>query len=68
MLRYLRFERSVLHRDISKGNILYRPQPNSVAYGPHSSLTFKATAAAERGTLCFIKYLLGERYVYAYRY
>jgi len=61
VLRYLRFERKVLHRDISKGNILYVPQPSGIGSCPYSSL-----ALAEGDSLCFIKCLLGERYVYAW--
>jgi hypothetical protein len=54
------FERKVLHRDISKGNILYLPQPNIVP-GVHTSLAL----GAEGDSLCFIKCLLGEGYVFA---
>jgi hypothetical protein len=50
-----------LHRDISSGNILYVPQQNGVAPGDHSPLAL----GAEGDSLCFIKCLLGERYVYA---
>ena len=62
VLRYLRFERNVLHRDISKGNILYTsiPEPRSSLPGDQSSLAL----GAEGDSLCFIKSLLGYRYVY----
>jgi hypothetical protein len=61
VLRYLRLERKILHRDISSGNILYAPQQQGVAPGDHSPLAL----GAEGDSLCFIKCLLGERYVYA---
>ena len=61
VLRFLRFERKVLHRDISKGNILYIPQPSSVLPSVYSSLA----VGLEGDSLCFVKCLLGKRYVYA---
>jgi len=59
VLRYLRFERNVLHRDVSKGNILYIPEPRSSVPGDQSSLALGAG-----DSLCFIKCLLGDGYVY----
>jgi hypothetical protein len=61
VLRYLRFNRRVLHRDISKGNILYieegtTPPPDAGPGGPK-------TTGGKEVSPCFIKYLLGERYV-----
>jgi len=38
VLLYLRFERKILHQDISEGNILYIPQPISVAPGASPTL------------------------------
>jgi hypothetical protein len=64
VLRYLRFERNVLHRDISKGNVLYIPEPRSSVLGDQSSLAL----GAEGDSLCFIKCLLGDRYVYTFQY
>jgi hypothetical protein len=65
VLRYLRFERHVLHRDISIGNILYVEDddddlPSSAGARPGGA---NETVEPEGHTLCFIKYLLGERYV-----
>ena len=51
VLRYLCIQREVLHRDISRGNILYMPEGTTAA------------PDAGEGPLCFIKYLLAERYV-----
>jgi hypothetical protein len=60
VLRYLRIERKILHRDVSKLSIRYVPQePSSAASRVHSPLAL----GAEGDTLCFIKCLLGERYV-----
>jgi len=60
VLRFLRLERRILHRDISKGNILYIEQP-------HNLLPRVGPAPAKKGmqgeSICFIKCLLGERYV-----
>jgi hypothetical protein len=64
VLRYLRFERNILHRDISKGNILYIPEPRSPLPGDHSS----PALGTEGDSLCFVKYFLGGRYVYTYQY
>ncbi|KAI0283158.1 hypothetical protein BC826DRAFT_239977 [Russula brevipes] len=59
VLRYLRVERSILHRDISKGNVVYMPDPAS------STCTTLDARANETGELkevplCFIKFLLDE--------
>ena len=56
VLRYLpRYSRQILHRDISRGNVLYM----------EGGTTF-APAAGNNGAdmkgVCFIKYLLDERY------
>ena len=58
MLRYLRVHRLVLHRDISNGNILYLPDDATAAADVSSDETQNKEVP-----LCFIKYLLGERYV-----
>jgi len=66
VLRYLRFERSILHRDISKGNIMYfEDDPASLtgATSDAQSGGFNETVGPKGERLCFIKYLLGERYV-----
>jgi len=52
VLRYLRVHRQVLHRDISKGNVLYMPEGTIPAEGGSGGVP-----------LYFIKYLLGERCV-----
>jgi hypothetical protein len=62
VLRYLRFERKILHHGISEGNILYVPQRRSVAPGVHSPLALDD----EGDSFSLIKCLLGERCVYAY--
>lgn len=66
VLRYLRFERSILHRDISKGNILYFKDNLTSSTGATSDAqSGGANEAAQRkeAPLCLIKHLLGERYV-----
>ena len=60
MLRYLRSDRNVIHRDISKGNVLYLEDPIHPQADPADS--WKDTKPKEV-PLCFIKYLLRERYV-----
>ena len=55
VLRYLRCHRKVLHRDISSGNVLY------VKNSSNRSLLQNTPAQEE---LCYVKNLLGERYVY----
>ena len=50
VLRYLRFNHQVLHRDISKGNMLYLEEVARLLDG-------------EEVPVCFIKYLLKESYV-----
>jgi hypothetical protein len=60
VLWYLRFERQVLHRDISKGNVLYVEDLPSSA-GARSSGANEMVVP--EGQPIFIKYLLGERYV-----
>jgi hypothetical protein len=62
VLRYLRFKCHVLHRDISKGNILYVEDDLSSLAG---SLPSGANGAVgpEGLPLCFINYVLGERCV-----
>lgn len=64
VLRNMRFERSIIHRDISKGNVLY------TGNGKEDSTT-SAMLSAKKGPpkqmrYCFIKYLLRERYVKIY--
>ena len=61
VLRYLRVNRQILHRDISKGNVLYIEEettrlPDDVSVGPDEK-------EAKELPLCFIKYLLRERHV-----
>jgi serine/threonine protein kinase len=102
VLRYLRVERQVLHRDISKGNILYiedetppitpmldagsvpMPDARSVPIPDAGSVPIPDAGSvpmpdagsvpmldagpggadeAKEVSLCFIKYLLGKRYV-----
>jgi hypothetical protein len=66
VLRYLRFERFILHRDISKGNVMYFEDDPASLTGATSdahSGGFNKTAGSKEVPLCFIKYLLGERYV-----
>jgi len=62
VLRYLRFERSVLHRDISKGNVMYFGD-NLTPFTGATSGGADETVGPKELPLCFIKYLLGERYV-----
>jgi hypothetical protein len=62
VLQYLRFERHVLHRDISKGNILYVEDdlpPSTRARSGGADETIGPVGLP----LCYIKYLLGERCV-----
>ncbi|KAF8341499.1 uncharacterized protein EI90DRAFT_2965881 [Cantharellus anzutake] len=67
VLRNLRFECQILHRDISKGNVLYiddKPPPTTIACStPHANFigaSEVAMATATGSSLCFIKYLLNE--------
>ena len=60
VLRYLRFERHVLHRDISIGNVLYNPP--SPTRAPPGGAKNKMRQPEDQ-SLCFIRYLLGERCV-----
>jgi hypothetical protein len=62
VLRYLRFERQVLHRDISKGNVLYVEDDLPPLTGARSGGADE-TVGPEGLPLCYIKYLLGERCV-----
>jgi len=62
VLQYLRVHRQVLHRDISKGKVLYIPEeatppPEAGSDGEIGSAEIKEVP------LYFIKYLLGERCV-----
>ena len=72
VIRYLRVERDVLHRDISRGNILYikdetlpMPDAGSVPVTDTGSVCTPdaGPSEAKEVPLCFIKYLLGKRYV-----
>jgi hypothetical protein len=64
VLRYLRFERQTLHRDIHKGNVLYIEDDLPSSTGARSSgAGTNEIAGPEALPLCFIKYLLGERCV-----
>jgi hypothetical protein len=60
VLRYLRFKHHVLHRDISKGNILYIDD-NLPPLTCARSGGADETIGPEGLPLCYIKYLLGER-------
>jgi hypothetical protein len=64
VLRYLRFERLILHRDISSGNIMYLEDgPASLTGTPDTqSGGFNEVIEPKDEPLCFIKYLIGERY------
>jgi hypothetical protein len=62
VLRYLRFERHILHRDISIGNILYVEDDLSSSTGSRSGGA-NETVGPEGLPLCFINYVLGERCV-----
>ena len=53
VLRYLYFQRRILHRDISAGNVMYIEEPSVPAQG----------TAANGSPLHFAKYLLEERCV-----
>ncbi|KAF8341443.1 uncharacterized protein EI90DRAFT_2965802 [Cantharellus anzutake] len=57
VLRYLRFELQILHRDISKGNVLYNDPIPSTTSMPHTDSIGESNAGLP---LCFIKYLLDE--------
>jgi hypothetical protein len=60
VLRYLRCNRNVLHRDISWGNVLYIDEQTTPA-----DVEYKAQDSEPKEVpLCFIKYLLNERYIY----
>jgi len=59
VLRYLRFERHILHRDISIGNILYVEDDLSSSTGSRSGGA-NETVGPEGLPLCFINYVLGE--------
>ena len=64
VLRYLRFERHVLHRDISKGNILYVEDDLPPSIGAQSDGANKTVEPEPKEqSLCFIKYILGDRCV-----
>jgi hypothetical protein len=60
VLRYLRSSRNVLHRDISWGNVLHVNKKT-----PSGDAGCRAQAnEPEEVPLCFIKFLLDERYIY----
>jgi hypothetical protein len=66
VLQYLRFERRVLHRDISKGNVLYFEDGLPSSAGAMSNIGsggVEETGGPEGLPLCFIKYILGKRCV-----
>ena len=58
VLRFLRVKCHILHRDISKGNVLYIEDVES----PATDAT-PESESIPREDLCFLKYLLSERYV-----
>jgi hypothetical protein len=62
VLRYLRFERHILHRDISQGNVLYVEDDLPSSTGAWSGGADEMIGP-EGLPLCFIKYILGERCV-----
>ena len=53
VLRYLCFERHVLHRDISKGNVLYVEDNLRPSTGARSSTRVDETVGPEGLPLCF---------------
>ncbi|EFI26873.1 other/FunK1 protein kinase [Coprinopsis cinerea okayama7 len=61
--RMLFLERNVLHRDISKGNVLYiPPSEKTEASDTHNSKKASDDTKQSMGSrYCFSKYLLGER-------
>jgi hypothetical protein len=60
----LRFHRNVLHRDISSGNVLYVENPSNSSSPPNTvSVPPAQEADPNRLSLCYVKYLLDERYV-----
>ena len=61
VLRYLRFERHILHRDISQRNVLYVEDDLPSSTGARSGED--ETVVPEGLPHCFNKYLLGERCV-----
>jgi hypothetical protein len=64
VLRYLLLHRSVLHRDISSGNVLYIEDSSNRPLPPNSmSVPFVQQASRTELPLCYAKYLLGYRYV-----
>ena len=69
VLRYLHFERQVLHRDISTGNVVFINDnaPSAPIQAVRSIPTLDAGPGGDADTKevspCFIKYLLGKRYV-----
>ena len=64
VLRNMRFERSIIHRDISKGNVLYTG--NGEEDSTTSVMLSAKKGAPKQMRYCFIKYLLRERYVRIY--
>lgn len=69
VLRYLRFERNILHRDVSQSNILYtknvEDESTSITHvTPDArSLRVNEENPTKELPLSFIKYLLDERCV-----
>ena len=64
MLRYLHSECHILHRDISAGNILYVENSSEIAGAPTVTLPSPSLVAGQ--VPVFIKYLLGDRYLYSH--
>ena len=62
VLRYLRVHRQVLHRDISKGNVLYVLEETTPAEAGSDGVQI-GSGETKEVPLLFIKYLLGERCV-----
>jgi hypothetical protein len=61
VLRYLRFDRQVLHRDISKGNVLYLEEEATPLLDAETDGPNTTEPEGKEVPLCFIKYLLKER-------
>ena len=65
VLRYLRFNRNVLHRDISAGNVLYIEDPSNRSLPPNTvSVPTEEDAPTKGLPLCYAKFLLDKRYLY----
>jgi len=62
VLRFLRFEREILHRDISKGNIMVSEDgPSTSATIDAESVGVHENSLTKEVRFCFVKYLLKQR-------